>query len=436
MGSARGRLRPFLRAAGQPKDTCKVTMASMLENAGPAVPSLALPQPAQTDAVDAAFQRAAAERHARATPVRGAAVLRFTTLSNDAPRRGFVIGDRGTVGRGQQNHIQVASDATLCETKSRHLPVPGRRAGLGAGERRRGGPVLHGRIDRLPSANGLRVRLRLVHLRRVARRAARAVLPRGAAAGADAGRAGGADLCGRVALSVRPLPRVEDTGVVLGSNCKFVPEGADVVCMLLWSIWAKSTNGTYVRRVGPYAGPHRMRIGDKVLLGRTGLELCRFDVGVCSLKGARRTMEDRTTIVHDLRCSNLPPALRPVYYAAVYDGHGGDACAQFLKDELHGYVRSRWMPNNWSNAETTINAAARRVPAMRRCVPRDESVRIEPGSTACILLVFGQAHMSCANVGDSRCCLATASACVQLSRTRRRARGRTKRKGYGTRAGS
>ena len=90
-------------------------MASMLESAAPTVPSLALPQPAQTDAVDAAFQRAAAERHARATPVRGAAVLRFTTLSNDAPRRGFVIGDHGTVGRGPQNHIQVASDATLCE---------------------------------------------------------------------------------------------------------------------------------------------------------------------------------------------------------------------------------------------------------------------------------------------------------------------------------
>ena len=87
----------------------------MLESAAPAVPSLALPTQPTTDAVDAAFQRAAAERHARATPVRGAAVLRFTTLSNDAPRRGFVIGDHGTVGRGAQNHIQVASDATLCE---------------------------------------------------------------------------------------------------------------------------------------------------------------------------------------------------------------------------------------------------------------------------------------------------------------------------------
>ena len=103
------------RAAGQPHGTCSGTMASMLESAAPAVPSLALPTQPTPDAVDAAFQRAAAERHARATPVRGNAVLRFTTLSNDAPRRGFVIGDHGTVGRGQQNHIQVASDATLCE---------------------------------------------------------------------------------------------------------------------------------------------------------------------------------------------------------------------------------------------------------------------------------------------------------------------------------
>ena len=165
-----------------------------------------------------------------------------------------------------------------------------------------------------------------------------------------------------------------------------------------------STNGTYVRRVGPYAGPHRLRIGDKVLLGRTGLELCRFDVGVCSLKGARRTMEDRTTIVHDLRCSNLPPALRPVYYAAVYDGHGGDACAQFLKDELHGYVRrSLDAQSDWSNAETTINAALRDA-----CLQCDAAfLATNPanraGSTACARCsCLGSSIISCANVGDSR----------------------------------
>jgi protein phosphatase len=100
----------------------------------------------------------------------------------------------------------------------------------------------------------------------------------------------------------------------------------------------------------------------------------------------------------------------------VYDGHGGDACAQFLKDELHGYIRrSLDAQSDWSNAETTINAALRDA-----CLTCDAAfLATNPanraGSTACILLVFGQSIMSCANVGDSRCCLATATECVQLS---------------------
>jgi serine/threonine protein phosphatase PrpC len=65
--------------------------------------------------------------------------------------------------------------------------------------------------------------------------------------------------------------------------------------------------------------------------------------------------------------------------------------------------------------ETTINAALRDA-----CLQCDAAfLATNPanraGSTACALLVFGQQHMVCANVGDSRCCLATESACVQLS---------------------
>ena len=105
-----------------------------------------------------------------------------------------------------------------------------------------------------------------------------------------------------------------------------------------------------------------------------------------------------------------------MYKRQVYDGHGGDACAQFLKDELHGYVRrSLDAQSDWSNAETTVNAALRDA-----CLTCDAAfLATNPanraGSTACILLVFGQSIMSCANVGDSRCCLATASGCAQLS---------------------
>lgn len=41
-------------------------------------------------------------------------VLKFTTLSNDAPARGFVVDAGGaTVGRGDGNTIRVGSDGTM-----------------------------------------------------------------------------------------------------------------------------------------------------------------------------------------------------------------------------------------------------------------------------------------------------------------------------------
>ena len=381
-------------------------MASMLESAAPAVPSLALPTQPATDAVDAAFQRAAAERHARATPVRGAAVLRFTTLSNDAPRRGFVIGDHGTVGRGQQNHIQVASDATLCETNHGTFRCQDGVLVLEPGDGVVAVRCSTGESVDYPLRTGCEFGC-------------------GSSIFAVSRDAPLALYCREGPLQGRTLDVREALTIGRAASCDATVEDRELSrqhCKVqrrqgvYYLVDLGSTNGTYVRRVGPYAGPHRLRIGDKILLGRTGLELCRFDVGVCSLKGARRTMEDRTTIVHDLRCSKLPPALQPVFYAAVYDGHGGDACAQFLKNELHGYVRrSLDAQSDWSNAEATINAALRDACLQCDAAFLGTNPANRAGSTACILLVFGQSIMSCANVGDSRCCLATASGCAQLS---------------------
>ena len=77
-----------------------------------------------------------------------------------------------------------------------------------------------------------------------------------------------------------------------------------------------------------------------MLLGRTG-PLCRFDVGVCSLKGAVG-LEDRTTIVHDLRCSTTA-ALRPVTTPLVRRPRRRRV-RPVLKNELHGYVRRLGRP--------------------------------------------------------------------------------------------
>ena len=71
---------------------------------------------AAAEAVDGACARAAVLRSGRATPRLTHLVLRFTTLSDDAPRRGFVVGPRGAaVGRAERNGISVPSDATLAE---------------------------------------------------------------------------------------------------------------------------------------------------------------------------------------------------------------------------------------------------------------------------------------------------------------------------------
>lgn len=50
----------------------------------------------------------------RPTPNLERIVLKFTTLSNDAPARGFVVDAGGaTVGRGDGNAIRVGSDGTM-----------------------------------------------------------------------------------------------------------------------------------------------------------------------------------------------------------------------------------------------------------------------------------------------------------------------------------
>ena len=48
--------------------------------------------------------------------------------------------------------------------------------------------------------------------------------------------------------------------------------------------------------------------------------------------GQRESMEDSYQCIQDLR---IDPKV-PVSYYAVFDGHGGYQCAQFLRDNLHG----------------------------------------------------------------------------------------------------
>ena len=65
-------------------------------------------------------------------------------------------------------------------------------------------------------------------------------------------------------------------------------------------------------------------------------------------------MEDSYQCVQDLR---LHPKV-PVSYYAVFDGHGGYQCAQFLRDNLHLCLTEAFLSRNQKNATAKKTAAS------------------------------------------------------------------------------
>lgn len=65
------------------------------------------------------------------------------------------------------------------------------------------------------------------------------------------------------------------------STSLFHPFGADVFCQL----------------VGPYASSRRLELSDRILIGRTGFSVNRFDWGIWEDRGSRRTMEDKSVVI-------------------------------------------------------------------------------------------------------------------------------------------
>ena len=73
-----------------------------------------------------------------------------------------------------------------------------------------------------------------------------------------------------------------------------------------------------------------LRPEDIIKAGSIELKVCRFNVGRAEHQGTRSYMEDRSIIVHDLGVhSRLDVSL-----FAVFDGHGGSNCSQFLMTKM------------------------------------------------------------------------------------------------------
>lgn len=202
-----------------------------------------------------------------------------------------------------------------------------------------------------------------------------------------------------------------------------------------------------MRLVGPYGlkGVGALGIGDEFIVGRTGFSVNRFDFGISEAIGARPTMEDRTLVVQSMvlnpvhgNYQNEPKEqleeLAMTSFAAVFDGHGGDECSDYLVKTLPHYIRQGMLSEREALRSAVQQSRSAQRPdqtedaaseLMRKILKaaflRTDKEFITPknapqsGSTAATVLLFGR-RLFAANVGDSRVVLCRGGGqCVELT---------------------
>jgi serine/threonine protein phosphatase PrpC len=203
-----------------------------------------------------------------------------------------------------------------------------------------------------------------------------------------------------------------------------------------------------MRLVGPYSakGTGSLSVGDEFIVGRTGFSVNRFDYGISEAIGARPTMEDRTLVIQSMAMEpshgyykNEPKEdlveLAMTSFIAVFDGHGGDECSNYLTEALPHHVRqailaqtpalraaiehSRLGTGRPDQAEDGVSELMRKI--IKSSYLRADKEFISPanapqsGSTAATVLLFGR-RLFAANVGDSRVVLCRGGGqCVELT---------------------
>eukprot|EP00796_Vickermania_ingenoplastis_P007278 gene7278-5122_t len=110
-----------------------------------------------------------------------------------------------------------------------------------------------------------------------------------------------------------------------------------------------------------------------------------LDYGATAEQGTRRTMEDQHVMMKD----GFP-------FFAVYDGHGGSQCAEFLRDHLHEMILNH--PDLKKNPEKAIYDSI--IEADRQFLQRTEVETNESGSV-CAVALFADDTLVVGNVGDS-----------------------------------
>lgn len=172
-------------------------------------------------------------------------------------------------------------------------------------------------------------------------------------------------------------------------------QGADVVSRSPWARTTTARRPALSKTFVTESYEHLLRGGADADAGEQPRSLIEsYDTSVCSVQGARNYMEDEYLI-------NQNGA-----FAAVFDGHGGNAVSRYLRQNLYANVQAAAPVSTVEECVTALKAALKKVD---REVQRISHWSFQ-GSTAVAVWVVSEDRVDeeprrtviAANVGDSR----------------------------------
>ena len=95
-----------------------------------------------------------------------------------------------------------------------------------------------------------------------------------------------------------------------------------------------------------------------------------------------------------------------VSFFGIYDGHGGETCSEYLRDNLHDLIvhNNQFFPENIIEAIKLAFNKAEKNFIEKFALDKNRELKDKSGSCAVILLLI-ENKIYVANVGDSRCLL-------------------------------
>jgi len=145
------------------------------------------------------------------------------------------------------------------------------------------------------------------------------------------------------------------------------------------------------------------------------LEEVQLQWGESTVQGRRQYNEDRSRVHHPLSPADKPLDLGHSYFG-VFDGHGGEWCAEYVSRHL-GVVlacTSGFSSTTKSAAMPSVLARAF-VACDEQCLAEQATNGEKSGSTGCVLVV-DHAALYVANCGDTRAILSRAGEAIELTR--------------------